>query len=87
LDNGPTLEILSYDNILEKNAPAANRLGFGHLAFEVDNVAKKRALILERGGIAIGEVVTVNIPHAGKLTWCYVTDPERNIIELQKWEN
>jgi predicted enzyme related to lactoylglutathione lyase len=84
-NSGPTLEILSYDELLEKGSPAANRLGYGHLAFEVEDVPEYRKLILANGGKAVGEVVTVDILNAGKLTWSYLTDPEGNIIELQKW--
>lgn len=84
-DNGPTLEVFSY----AKNAPAAptelHRPGFQHLAFEVDDVEAKRAEILKRGGRDVGEVVTLDIAGAGKLTLNYMTDPEGNIIELQKW--
>jgi catechol-2,3-dioxygenase len=28
----------------------------------------------------------VDIPDAGIITFIYMTDPEGNIIELQKWE-
>jgi len=31
-------------------------------------------------------MVTVNIPDAGTITFIYMTDPEGNIIELQRWE-
>ena len=37
-ENGPTLEIFSYPHMEEKPSPAANRLGLGHLAFQVDDV-------------------------------------------------
>lgn len=84
-DHGPTLEVFSY----EKNAPhpptELHRPGFQHLAFEVDDVAAKREEILARGGRDVGEVVTLDIAGAGKLTLVYLTDPEGNIIELQKW--
>jgi hypothetical protein len=33
----------------------------------------------------VGELVTVDIPEAGRITFAYVTDPEGNVIELQKW--
>lgn len=84
-EHGPTLEVFSY----EQNAPAAptqlHRPGFQHLAFEVDDVEGKRAEILKRGGRDVGEIVTLDIAGAGKLTLNYMTDPEGNIIELQKW--
>ena len=35
----PTLEIFSYDSMSSVNPKAVNGIGFGHIAFEVDNVA------------------------------------------------
>lgn len=84
-ENGPTLEVFTY----AKNAPhpptELHRPGFQHLAFEVDDVDQKRAEILARGGRDVGKLVTIDIPGAGKLTLIYMTDPEGNIVELQKW--
>lgn len=85
-ESGPTLEIYSYDELLERPAAAVNRPGFGHLAFEVDDVRAARDEVLAAGGRAVGEVVTLTTPAGGRVTWCYVTDPEGNGIELQKWD-
>lgn len=85
-ENGPTLEIFQYHENLENLAPAANRIGFGHIAFEVDEVAAAAAEVIQNGGSAIGEVVSHDIPGAGVLTFIYVADPEGNIIELQSWQ-
>jgi hypothetical protein len=30
-------------------------------------------------------VVTVQTDDGRSVTWCYVTDPEGNIVELQAW--
>ena len=85
-DNGPTLEIYSYTEMLNKPAPpAANRKGLGHLAFEVDDVGAILGTLLEAGGDALGEVVVKQVPGVGELTFTYATDPEGNIIELQSW--
>jgi len=51
----------------------------------VDDVDAKRAQIKELGGDDYGELVTIDIPNAGRLTLLYMTDPEENIVELQKW--
>ena len=59
--------------------------GFAHLAFEVPDVAAKRAEILALGGRDVGELVTIDIAGAGRLTLVYLADPEGNIIELQRW--
>ncbi|MBN1351055.1 VOC family protein [candidate division KSB1 bacterium] len=80
-----TLEILQYDRQLAPQPTAANRPGFGHIAFQVEHVAEAKAEVLRAGGKPVGESVTIEIPGAGKLTWVYVADPEDNIIELQKW--
>ena len=84
-DEGPTLEIYQYDALLERPAPAINRPGFGHLAFEVDDVAAAVAEVRAQGGGGVGEVVTLTTAAGRRVTWCYVTDPEGNVIELQSW--
>lgn len=85
INNAPTLEIFSY-NFNETNLKSvSNRLGLRHLAFEVENVFDAREKVLSTGGKAIGEIVSLKISTGRKVTWCYVTDPEENIIELQKW--
>ena len=83
--DGPTLEIYSYDELEARPARAVNRPGYGHLAFEVDDVAASREEVLREGGRAVGEVVTLQVSTGARVTWCYVTDPEDNIVELQSW--
>jgi predicted enzyme related to lactoylglutathione lyase len=82
---GPTLEIYSYSRTLEGPQPAVNRPGFAHLAFEVASVADAQREVLAAGGKAVAEIVTLTTSAGTKVTWCYVTDPEGNIIELQSW--
>jgi predicted enzyme related to lactoylglutathione lyase len=82
---GPTLEIFTYDSLSERPPTAVNRPGFGHLAFSVADVAAARAAVLAAGGRPVGEVVTVDVAGGGRVTWCYVTDPEGNVLELQSW--
>ncbi len=84
--DGPTLEIFQYNNEKRRAETAINRPGLAHLAFEVDDVEAARDEVLAAGGGCVGEVVTVEISGAGTITLIYVTDPERNIIELQKWQ-
>lgn len=84
-DNGPTLEIYNYDQLENGQAPAVNRPGFGHIAFEVDDVQEARKILETNGGGVIGEIVTLTTKTGSKVTWCYMTDPEGNIIELQSW--
>ena len=84
-ENGPTLEIFTYSQQALSVEPAANRPGFAHIAFAVDDVQAARAAVLAAGGRDIGQIVTVEIPGAGEITVTYVADPEGNIIELQRW--
>ena len=84
-DTGPTLEIYNYNQLTNGSMPAVNRPGFGHLAFEVDDVHEARKEVGANGGGAIGEIVTLTTKVGTKVTWCYMTDPEGNIIELQSW--
>jgi len=84
-DDGPTLEIFQYNNAEQRFTTAINRPGLAHLAFEVDDVEAARDEVIAAGGRCIGELVTVEIRDAGTITFLYMTDPEGNIIELQKW--
>ncbi len=86
-DDGPTLEIYSYHEMLDKPArPAANRKGLGHLAFRVDDVKAKLDEIVHHGGHPLGDIVTSEVEGAGTITFTYATDPEGNIIEVQNWK-
>ena len=85
--NGPTLEIYQYANEEEPLAPAANRPGWGHIAFAVDDVPAAQAAVLVAGGSRVGEIVTLTTSDGRRVTWCYVTDPEGNIVELQAWSD
>ena len=46
---------------------------------------QKREEILKWGGRDYGKLATIDIPGAGRLTLIYMTDPEGNIVELQRW--
>jgi catechol 2,3-dioxygenase-like lactoylglutathione lyase family enzyme len=84
-EQGPTLEIFTYASGPARHPSAPNVPGFGHIAFQVDSVPDAHARVMAAGGAAVGEIVTTT-PRAGvHVTWCYVTDPEGNIIELQSW--
>lgn len=84
-DDGPTLEIFQYNRAEKRLQTAINRPGFAHLAFEVDDVEAARDEVLAAGGGSVGDLVTVEISGAGTITFVYMTDPEGNIFELQKW--
>jgi len=85
-DGGPTLEVFQYAKELEPSTPAANRPGFGHIAFAVGDVETARQAVLAAGGGELGKVVSVEVVGAGAITFAYLTDPEGNIVEVQRWE-
>ena len=84
-EDGPTLEIFNYNRLEERPPTAVNRPGIAHIAFSVDDVPVAKQAVLDAGGSSIGEIVTLKVGEGAKVTWCYVTDPEGNIIELQSW--
>jgi glyoxylase I family protein len=82
---GPTLEIFEYRDVAPGPTPAVNRPGFAHIAFAVADVESAQQAVLAAGGRAVGEIVALTLTSGASVTWCYVTDPEGNIIELQAW--
>ena len=84
-ENGPTLEVFQYEPALPHPPVAVNRPGYGHIAFQVSDVPAARQEVLAAGGRTVGEIVTLQLPTGARVTWCYVTDPEGNAIELQSW--
>ncbi len=85
-EGGPTLELFQYEPVLGKPSTAVNRQGFGHIAFEVASVTEARDAVMEAGGAVIGDIVTLTTATGTKVTLIYMTDPEGNIIELQRWD-
>lgn len=83
--NGPTIEIYSYDRLADHPGAAVDRPGWGHVAFAVPDVPAALAAVQDAGGTAFGEVVTLKTADGRSVTWCYATDPEGNIVELQAW--
>ncbi len=86
-EDGPTIEIYQYAQPADRLPAAANRLGLAHIAFVVPDVAAARDVVREAGGQAVGEIVTLTTATGRRVTWCYVTDPEDNILELQAWSD
>jgi len=84
--NGPTLEIYSYNKMAEKLPTTPNRKGYGHLAFEVDNVADVLQKLLQYGGSKQGAISGKKVAGVGYITYTYAKDPEGNIIEIQNWD-
>ena len=83
--DGPTLELFQYSQLASEGERRVNRPGFAHIAFAVDDVRDARSEVLAHGGSGVGEVVTMVTATGARVTWCYVADPEGNVIELQSW--
>jgi catechol 2,3-dioxygenase-like lactoylglutathione lyase family enzyme len=86
-DDGPTLEIFQYDQAEKRSKPVINRPGFAHIAFAVENVSAAEKAVLAAGGGRYGQRVNAEIAGSGHITVVYMTDPEGNIIELQRWSS
>src|SRR5206468_4875791 len=84
-DDGPTLEIFSYDQLIESGLSTPNRSGFGHIAFAVEDVDEALHDVIAAGGGAVGNIETTKVEDVGTLRVVYTRDPEGNIVELQKW--
>jgi predicted enzyme related to lactoylglutathione lyase len=81
--DGPTLEIFEYADPAADVPSMVNRPGLAHIAFAVASVADARQQVLQAGGAAVGDIVRMTISPELAITWCYVRDPEGNIVELQ----
>ncbi len=84
--NGPTLEIYQYENIENQDFVSPNKRGFGHIAFEVDNVEIILKSLIINGGMKFREVTKRMVEGVGEITFIYARDPEGNLIELQSWK-
>lgn len=80
---GPTLEIFSYTPTLAKQNRKVNTPGITHLAFKVSDVQKAYKTVIKNGGNKVGKIITLKRSDGKNVTWCYVKDPEGNMIELQ----
>ena len=84
-EEGPTLEIFTYERMKDTPDIMANHQGFTHIAFEVDDVYKILETALKNGGTRLGQVVERKVAGIGILVFVYFKDPEGNIIEIQSW--
>ena len=84
-EDGPTLEIFSYDELVERGMPVANQCGFAHIAFAVDDVDQALQSLIAAGGSTVGKIASTEVDGVGLLRVVYARDPEGNIVELQKW--
>ena len=85
-DNGPTLEIFTYEDTHGSDQIMANHTGYTHIAFEVDDVEAILNNALSNGARPLGKVTEKIIESVGVLKFVYFRDPEGNIVEIQAWE-
>lgn len=83
--DGPTLEIFEYEPLESVEPPTANRSGFGHIAFAVEDVGRMHRRVIDAGGKALGKIVSKSLAGSGVITFAYLRDPEGNILEIQRW--
>lgn len=82
---GPTLEIYQYGEVEQLRKINPNTRGFGHIAFEVDNVEATAKELVKNGGSLTGEITSRLVDGVGTITFVYARDPDGNLIELQQW--
>mgnify|MGYP004711043221 CR=1 FL=1 len=85
-EDGPTLEVFQYAEADEQPEKVANSNGFTHIAFEVSNLEAVCAKVVSAGGSMLGTLAKQSVVPLGVCTFAYVRDPDRNIIEIQRWE-
>ncbi len=86
-EDGPTLEIFTYEGATFREIPMADHSGFSHIAFEVESVTEVFNAALENGGAPLGAITERAVEGVGMLTFVYLRDPEGNIIEVQSWDS
>lgn len=84
-EDGPKLEILSYDEMVYSGNYRPNRCGIAHLAFEVDDAEKTLHEMLQEGGSQIGELIKAEQEDGKTAVLVYAADCEGNIVELQSF--
>src|SRR5919204_2882396 len=63
--DGPTLEVFEYDGSRPQSEPMPDRRGFGHVAFQVDDVPATLERLLTAGGSRPGGGGRADNPRAG----------------------
>ncbi|NSX87678.1 VOC family protein [Agrobacterium tumefaciens] len=79
----PFLEIHEHRLIHHRSEPKVNEPGFGHLAFQMEDIGNVLSKIIEAGGAQIGQITDFGTPENPYLI-AYARDPEGNILELEQ---
>ncbi|MGV2052192.1 VOC family protein [Agrobacterium sp. 22-209-1] len=79
----PFLEIHEHRVTLHRDLPRVNEPGFGHLAFQMEDINNALSHIIEAGGAQIGQITDFGTPGMPYLI-AYARDPEGNVLELEQ---
>ncbi len=79
----PFLEIHEHTVTHSRDQPRVNEPGFGHLAFQMEDIRETLSNIIQAGGAQIGEITDFGTPQMPYLI-AYARDPEGNVLELEQ---
>nr|WP_246699375.1 VOC family protein [Rhizobium sp. BK538] len=79
----PFLEIHEHTVTHQRDQPRVNEPGFGHLAFEMEDIGDTLSNIIRSGGAQIGQITDFGTPERAYLI-AYARDPEGNVLELEQ---
>jgi catechol 2,3-dioxygenase-like lactoylglutathione lyase family enzyme len=79
----PFLEIHEHAVTHHRGQPRVNEPGFGHLAFQTDDINDALSSIIQAGGVQIGQVTDFGMAERPHLI-AYARDPEGNVIEIEQ---
>ncbi|MBO9136635.1 VOC family protein (plasmid) [Rhizobium sp. B230/85] len=79
----PFLEIHEHTTTHHRDQPRVNEPGFGHLAFQMEDIRDTLSKIIEAGGAQIGEIIDFGTPGMPYLI-AYARDVEGNVLELEQ---
>ncbi len=79
----PFLEIHEHRITHHRGEPRVNEPGFGHLAFQMEDIRSTLSSIIQAGGSQIGQITNFGTPESPYLI-AYARDPEGNLLELEQ---
>ena len=79
----PFLELHEHIVTHPRDQPRVNEPGFGHLAFQIEDVSSTLSNIINAGGKQIGQITDFGTPEMPHLI-AYARDPEGNVLELEQ---
>jgi predicted enzyme related to lactoylglutathione lyase len=61
-EGGPILELFQYSHMHERQTPLPNQPGYGHLSFEVSDIAATADAVVTAGGSRFGAIADFETP-------------------------